>query len=98
MVHKKEEGTYHCIERLRKDMPGFLSPGKVVPLLLIPEYSRINKEKRIPDIFKIALRKPPVQCFLTANQILVCCSLWIRNSSKCLTNVNLYKFHKGPKR
>ena len=26
MVHKKEEGTYHHIEKLRKEMPGFLSP------------------------------------------------------------------------
>ena len=26
MVHKKEEGTYHHVERLRKEMPGFLSP------------------------------------------------------------------------
>ena len=35
MVHKKEEGTYHCIEKLMKEMPGFLS----LSLLLIPEYS-----------------------------------------------------------
>ena len=26
MVHKKEEGTYHRIEKLMKEMPGFLSP------------------------------------------------------------------------
>ena len=26
MVHKKEEGTYHRIEKLTKEMPGFLSP------------------------------------------------------------------------
>ena len=26
MVHKKEEGTYHHIETLMKEMPGFLSP------------------------------------------------------------------------
>jgi len=26
MVHKKEEGTYYCIEKLMKEMPGFLSP------------------------------------------------------------------------
>ena len=26
MVHKKEEGTYQRIEKLRKEMPGFLSP------------------------------------------------------------------------
>ena len=26
MVHKKEEGTYHHIEKLMKEIPGFLSP------------------------------------------------------------------------
>ena len=26
MAHKKEEGTYHRIEKLTKEMPGFLSP------------------------------------------------------------------------
>ena len=26
MVQKKEEGTYHHIENLTKEMPGFLSP------------------------------------------------------------------------
>ena len=26
MVHKKEEGTYHRIEKLTEEMPGFLSP------------------------------------------------------------------------
>ena len=26
MVHKKEEGTYHHIEKLTKEKPGFLSP------------------------------------------------------------------------
>ena len=30
-------------------MPGFLSPRKGVPLVLIPEYSGINKGQRIPD-------------------------------------------------
>ena len=44
MVHKKEEGTYHCIEKLRKEMPGFLSPRKGMPFLLNPEYSGINKD------------------------------------------------------
>ena len=68
MVHKKEEGTYHCIKKLTKGMPGFLSPGKGLPLLLIPEYSGINKEQRIPDRSKTAHRKPPVKCFLTRNQ------------------------------
>ena len=28
MVHKKEGGTYHPIENLMKEKPGFLSPGK----------------------------------------------------------------------
>ena len=28
MVHKKEEGTYHRIEKLMKEMPVFLSPGE----------------------------------------------------------------------
>ena len=44
-----------------KEMPGFLSPGKGLPLLLIPEYSGINKEQRIPDRSKTAHRKPPVK-------------------------------------
>jgi len=65
MVHKKEEGTYHHIETLMKEMPGFLSPGGGLPLLLILEYSGINKEQRIPDRSKTAHRKPPVKCFLT---------------------------------
>jgi len=46
-------------------MPGFLSPRRGLPLLLIPEYSGINKEQRIPDRSKAAHRKPPVKCFLT---------------------------------
>jgi hypothetical protein len=61
MVHKKEEGTYNHIEKLTKEMPGFLSPRKGLPLLLIPEYSEINKEQRIPDRSKTAHRKPPVK-------------------------------------
>ena len=71
MVHKKEEGTYHHIETLMKEMPGFLSPGRGLPLLLIPEYSGINKEQRIPDRSKTAHRKPPVKCFLTIPSILL---------------------------
>ena len=66
MVHKKKEGTYHRIEKLMKEMPGFLSTGRGLPLLLIPEYSGINEEQRIPDRYKTAHRKPPVKCFLTA--------------------------------
>ena len=65
MVHQKEEGTYHRIEKLMEEMPGFLSPRRGLPLLLIPEYSGINKEQRIPDRSKTAHRKPPVKCFLT---------------------------------
>ena len=47
-------------------MPGFLSTRKGVPLLLIPEYSGINKGQRVPDRSKTAHRKPLVKCFLTA--------------------------------
>ena len=65
MVHKKEEGTYHYIEKVMKEMPGFFSPRRGLPLLLIPVYSGINKEQRIPDRSKPAHRKPPVKCFLT---------------------------------
>ena len=46
-------------------MPGFLSPRKGKPLLLIPEYSGINKGQRVPDRYKTAHRKPFVKCFLT---------------------------------
>ena len=42
-----------------------------MPLLLIPEYSGINKEQRIPDRCKTARRKPPVKCFLTIPPILL---------------------------
>ena len=69
MVHKKEEGNYHCIEKLTEEMPGFLSPRGGLPLLLIPEYAGINKEQRIPDRSKPAHRKPPVKCFLTGHDL-----------------------------
>ena len=46
-------------------MPGFLSPEKGVPLLLIPEYSGINKDQRNPDRSETTHRKPPIKCFLT---------------------------------
>ena len=46
-------------------MPGFCSPSKGEPLLLIPEYSGINKGQRVPDKSKTAHRKPLVKCFLT---------------------------------
>ena len=62
MVHKKEEGTYHRIEKLTKEMPGFLSPGDACL-----SYSGIKKEQRIHDRSKTVHRKqPPVKCFLTA--------------------------------
>ena len=48
-------------------MPGFLSPGKGGPLLLVPEYSGINKGQRFPDRSITAHEKPPVKCFLTVN-------------------------------
>ena len=44
MVHKKEERTYHHKETLMKEMPGFLSPGRSLPLLLIPEEFIRSKE------------------------------------------------------
>ena len=81
MVHKKEEGTYHHNEKLTKEMSGFLSPGKGVLLLLIPEYSGINKDQRIPDRSKIAHRNPPVKCFLTstmASNIIKCIDINLR--------------------
>ena len=53
MIHKKEAGTYHRIEKLMKEMPGSLRD--------IPEYSGINKEQRIPDRSKTAHRKLPVK-------------------------------------
>ena len=49
-------------------MPGFLSPRKGVPLLLIPEYSGINKGQTVPNRSKTAHRKPLVKRFLTGNQ------------------------------
>ena len=61
MVHKKEEGTFLHIEKLMKEMPGFLSPWERL------EYLGINKEQRIPDRSKTAHRKPPVKCFLTTD-------------------------------
>ena len=36
-----------------------------MPLLLIPEYSGINKGQRFPDRSTTAHRKPPVKCSLT---------------------------------
>ena len=43
MVHKKEEGTYHCIEKLTKEMPGFLSPWeRLASLLLLSRFSCVQ--------------------------------------------------------
>jgi len=49
-------------------MPGSLSPRRGLPLLLISEYSGMNKEQRIPDRSKTAHRKPPVKCFLIVTE------------------------------
>ena len=64
-----------------KEMPGSLSPGRGLPLLLIPEYSGINKEQRIPDRSKTAHRKPPVKCILTSPQATLLTGLGPRPSS-----------------
>ena len=48
MVCKKEEGTYHCIEKLMKKMPGSLSPRRRSLLLLIPELIRNSGFLRDP--------------------------------------------------
>ena len=45
MAHEKEEGTYHRIEKLMKKMPGFLSPGKGMPLLLIPNIQELIRNR-----------------------------------------------------
>ena len=50
-------------------MPGFLSPGKGVPLFLVPKYSGINKGQRVPDRSKTAHRKHVVKCFLTEQEM-----------------------------
>ena len=39
------------------------------PLLLIPEYSGINKGQRVPDRSKTARRNPLVKYFLTVKQL-----------------------------
>ena len=48
--------TYHRMEKLTKEMCAFLGPRSRLPLLLVPEYSGINKEQRIHDRSKIAHR------------------------------------------
>ena len=63
LAHKKEEDTCQCNEKCLDSS----APGKGVPLLLIPEYSGINKGQRVPDRSKTAHRKPLVKCFLTGS-------------------------------
>ena len=50
VAHKEEEGTYHYNEKCLDSS----APGKGMPLLLIPEYSGINKDQRVPDRSKPA--------------------------------------------
>ena len=77
-------------------MPGFLSPGKGVPLLLIPEYSGINKGQRVPGRSKTAHWKPLVKCFLTREK-----SVWseismpggLQNLAPGRPRVHLYRPH-----
>ena len=57
-------------------MPGFLSPGKGLPLLLISEYSGIIKGQRVPDGSKTAHRKPFVKCFLTLLELVMDREAW----------------------
>ena len=45
------------------------APGVAWQLLLIPEYSGINKGQRIHEKSKTAHRKPSVKCFLTHFQV-----------------------------
>ena len=46
-------------------------PQEGVPLLLIPEYSGINKGQRFPDRSITAHGKPPVKCFPTVPPVLL---------------------------
>ena len=61
-------------------MPAFLSPRKGLPLLLIPEYSEINKEQRIPGRSKTAHRKPPVKMLPDDPQLIFWAKLQGRQS------------------
>ena len=72
-----------------KEMPRFLSPRKGLPLLLIPEYSGINKEQRIHDRSKTAHRKPPVKCFLTVHQLYF--SSWCLNKTLIKNKILMLK-------
>ena len=51
---KREEGTYHHNEKLTKEMPGFLSPGKGMLLELIRARGFLTpKGKTLEEIVKI---------------------------------------------
>ena len=76
-------------------MPGFLSPGKGMPLFLIPEYSGINKGQRVPDRSKTAHRKPLVKCFLTGSQVLTKSS-WDPGWLTSTRRVTLEEKHSTP--
>ena len=52
------------MEKLRKEMHAFLSPGSGLPT---PLNFCINKGQRVVDRSKTAHRKPPVKCFLTGS-------------------------------
>ena len=83
MAHKKEEGTYHCNEKC--------SPRKGMPLLLIPEYSRINKGQRVPDRSKTAYRKPLVKCFLTGQTL--DSQVFVMNNLNSCKTFSKYLYH-----
>ena len=71
-------------------MPGFLSPRKGVPVLLIPKYSGINKGQRVPDRSKTAHRKSLVKCFLAGYNIQTDSYLEITKLKECLSCQNLF--------
>ena len=60
MIQKKEEDTYTVMRNA-----WIPQPRKGMPLLLIPEYSGINKGQRVPERSETAHRKPLVKHFLT---------------------------------
>ena len=50
MVHKREEGTYHHIETLMKEMPGFLSPWERLASQFLSIQELIRNRKFLTDI------------------------------------------------
>ena len=52
------------------------SARKGMSLVLIPEYSGINKGQRFPDRYKTAHRKPPVKCILTIAALFTIAKTW----------------------